>query len=88
MPDKQHNIYKNRGAPNLWVNWDEGSGGQTANSCGTFPATSALDRCALEEGARSRLVPLPAEVDRRMSHLRRGWYWADGSLHSACSDQQ
>lgn len=34
-----------------------------------------LDRRALEEGKRSGLVPLPAEVDRRMSHLRRGWYW-------------
>ena len=34
-----------------------------------------LDRRALAEGKRSGLVPLPAEVDRRMSHLRRGWYW-------------
>jgi putative transposase len=34
-----------------------------------------LDRRALEEGKRSGLVPLSAEVDRRMSHLRRGWYW-------------
>jgi putative transposase len=34
-----------------------------------------LDRRALEEGSRSGLVSLPAEVDRRTSHLRRGWYW-------------
>ena len=34
-----------------------------------------LDRRILEEGDRSGLVPLPAEVDARMSHLRRGWYW-------------
>ena len=31
-----------------------------------------LDRRALEEGKRSGLVPLPAEVDRRMSHLNSG----------------
>ncbi len=34
-----------------------------------------LDRRILEDGDRSGLVPLPAEVDARMSHLRRGWYW-------------
>ena len=34
-----------------------------------------LDRMILEEGDSSGLVPLPAEVDARMSHLRRGWYW-------------
>ena len=34
-----------------------------------------MDRRILEEGDRSGLVPLPAEVDARMSHLRRGWYW-------------
>lgn len=34
-----------------------------------------LDRRILEEGDRSGLVPIPAEVDARMSHLRRGWYW-------------
>ena len=35
----------------------------------------ALDRRALAEGRKSGLVPLPAEVNARMSHLRRGWYW-------------
>jgi REP element-mobilizing transposase RayT len=34
-----------------------------------------LDRRVLEEGDRSGRVPLPAEVDARISHLRRGWYW-------------
>jgi putative transposase len=35
-----------------------------------------LDRCAMEEGAKKAGVPaLPAEADRRGSHLRRGWYW-------------
>ena len=34
-----------------------------------------LDRRALAEGRKSGLVPLPAEVNARMSHLRRGWYW-------------
>ena len=34
-----------------------------------------LYRRALEEGERSGLIPLPADRDRRMSHLRRGWYW-------------
>jgi REP element-mobilizing transposase RayT len=34
-----------------------------------------LDRRILEEGDGSGLVPLPDEVDARMSHLRRGWYW-------------
>ena len=34
-----------------------------------------LDRRALSEGRQSGLVPLPEEVDARMSHLRRGWYW-------------
>ncbi len=34
-----------------------------------------LDRRILEEGDGCGLVPLPAEVDARMSHLRRGWYW-------------
>jgi putative transposase len=33
-----------------------------------------LDRRALSEGRQSGLVPLP-DVDARMSHLRRGWYW-------------
>jgi hypothetical protein len=34
-----------------------------------------LDRRALADGRKSGLVPPPAEVDARMSHLRRGWYW-------------
>jgi len=34
-----------------------------------------LDERALAEGAGSGVVPLPDEVDARMSHLRRGWYW-------------
>lgn len=35
-----------------------------------------LDRRAVEEGvARAGLPLLDADVDRRCSHLRRGWYW-------------
>ena len=35
-----------------------------------------LDRRAVEEEAKNCGVPpLPEEVDRRCSHLKRGWYW-------------
>jgi len=35
-----------------------------------------LDKRAVEESARDCGVPLvPEEVDARVSHLRRGWYW-------------
>jgi hypothetical protein len=35
-----------------------------------------LDKRAVEESAKSCGVPLmPEEVDARVSHLRRGWYW-------------
>lgn len=40
-----------------------------------------LERRALEEEAvRAGLVPLPEEVDARLSHLRRGWYWGRQSF--------
>jgi putative transposase len=35
-----------------------------------------LDRRAVEEAAtRAGVVPVPAEMDARCSHLRKGWYW-------------
>jgi len=34
-----------------------------------------LDRRTISEGNKSGEVPLPEDVDARMSHLRRGWYW-------------
>jgi REP-associated tyrosine transposase len=35
-----------------------------------------LDRRAVEEQAEQcGMVPLPEEIDKRCSHLRRGWYW-------------
>jgi len=34
-----------------------------------------VDRWILEEGTRSGEVTLAGEVDRRMSDLKRGWYW-------------
>jgi hypothetical protein len=43
-----------------------------------------LDRWILEEGDRSGLVPLPAEVDERMSHLRRVGIGDGRSLVSRC----
>ncbi len=45
------------------------------DSSGRRRMVERLDRRMLEEGDRSGLVPLPEEVDARMSHLRRGWYW-------------
>ena len=45
------------------------------NTSGRREMVERLDRRILAEGDRSGLVPLPAEVDARMSHLRRGWYW-------------
>ena len=45
------------------------------NTSGRREMVERLDRRILEEGDRSGLVPLPEEVDARMSHLRRGWYW-------------
>lgn len=34
-----------------------------------------LDRRGLEEGSKSGFAPVAEDADRRMSHLRRGWYW-------------
>gem|GEM_PF-806165 len=40
-----------------------------------------LERRAVEEdAARAGLVPSPEEVDARLSHLRRGWYWGRQSF--------
>jgi len=40
-----------------------------------------LDRRSLEEEMeRCGVPPLPEEMDRRCSHLRRGWYWGSQSF--------
>lgn len=40
-----------------------------------------LDKRAVEESAKSCGVPvLPEEVDARVSHLRRGWYWGTQAI--------
>ena len=40
-----------------------------------------LDRKAVEEDyKRCGVPPLPKEVDKRCSHLRRGWYWGTQSF--------
>lgn len=44
-------------------------------AAGRREMVSSLDRRILEKGKRSGEVLLAAEVDKRMSHLRRGWYW-------------
>ena len=49
--------------------------GYRDTAAGRRKMVEALDRRALSEGRQSGLVPLPDEVDARMSHLRRGWYW-------------
>ena len=49
--------------------------GYRETAAGRRKMVEELDRRALAEGRKSGLVPLPAEVDARMSHLRRGWYW-------------
>ena len=49
--------------------------GYRDTAAGRRKMVEELDRRALSEGRQSGLVPLPDEVDARMSHLRRGWYW-------------
>ena len=49
--------------------------GYADTGAGRRKMVEELDRRALSEGRQSDLVPLPEEVDARMSHLRRGWYW-------------
>ena len=49
--------------------------GYSDTAAGRRKMVEELDRRARSEGRQSGLVPLPAEVDARMSHLRRGWYW-------------
>ena len=49
--------------------------GYRDTAAGRRKMVEELDRRALSEGRQSGLVPLPEEVDARMSHLRRGWYW-------------
>jgi hypothetical protein len=44
-------------------------------AAGRRELVSYLDRRILEEGERSGEVTLAGEVDRRMSDLKRGWYW-------------
>ncbi len=46
------------------------------NAAGRRGMVESLDRRALEEGLeRAGIPPSAPEVDRRLSHLRRGWYW-------------
>jgi putative transposase len=49
--------------------------GYRDTAAGRRKMVKELDRRALSEGRQSGLVPLPDEMDARMSHLRRGWYW-------------
>jgi len=44
-------------------------------AAGRRELVSYLDRRILEEGKRSGEVTLAEAVDRRMSDLKRGWYW-------------
>jgi len=66
--------------PGKRANWFSSAAGLAAlglkdTTAGRREMVERLDRKILVEGKRSGLVPLPAEVDARMSHLRRGWYW-------------
>lgn len=46
------------------------------NAGGRRRMVESLDRRAIEEGLERAGIPVCApEVDRRCSHLRRGWYW-------------
>jgi putative transposase len=49
--------------------------GYRDTAAGRRKMVEELDRRARSEGRQSGLVPLPDEMDARMSHLRRGWYW-------------
>ena len=49
--------------------------GYRDTAAGRRKMVEELDQRALSDGRKSGLVPLPDEVDARMSHLRRGWYW-------------
>lgn len=66
-----------RGRRAKWLAVEEGLAilGVDDSVAGRRKLVERLNRRAVEEGRRSGMVPLPAEVDARMSHLRRGWYW-------------
>lgn len=61
----------------LWLAATEGLAamGVPDTIAGRRSLVERLNRRSLEEGLRSGVVPLPEEVDARLSHLRRGWYW-------------
>jgi len=59
-----------------WLAGEEGLLGCPDTAAGRRRWVERLDRRMVEEEAGScGQVPLPAEVDARCSHLRRGWYW-------------
>ena len=49
--------------------------GFTDTAAGRRELVSYLDRRILEEGKRSGKVTRAEAMDRRMSDLKRGWYW-------------
>lgn len=64
-----------------WLAVPGGLAGCADTAAGRRRWVERLDRRMVEEGAaRCGLVPLPAEVDARCSHLRRGWYWGSQSF--------
>ncbi len=61
-----------------WVATAEALGafGFADTAAGRREFAERLDRRAVQEGRKGAgLPPLEEEVDLRMSHLRRGWYW-------------
>jgi len=49
--------------------------GYADTAAGRRKLVEYLDRRGAEEGKESGFVPLTEGGDRRVSHLRRGWYW-------------
>ena len=59
-----------------WFTAKDGLAGWADTAAGRRRWVERLDRRMVEEGTeRCGQVALPAEVDARCSHLRRGWYW-------------
>ena len=63
-------------APWLAAEWGLESFGLDDTVAGRRRMVERLDKRAVEESAKNCGVPLlPDEVDARLSHLRKGWYW-------------
>jgi len=59
-----------------WLTVEDGLAGCADTAAGRRRWLERLDRRMAEEGAlRCGQVPVPAQLDARCSHLRRGWYW-------------